>query len=186
MASNPGITNPGTSDDNALSLLSADGKPSGKKGDLLEGNKTPWLLPTSDFLNLDKYGAVLLPAIGASATILTFTVAQGRNCRVNQLGIDFTANGGAAFVQNFLPFQLQFSIVTDNPLQPLPDYGSFNYLPGAVSLPVPIAGLMLKEGQVVNVLVKNLTLAVTAQTLGARLLGYLYPKKREQRNGGFQ
>jgi hypothetical protein len=151
-----------------------------------EANRTPWLYQTSDFINFDKYGAVALPAIGTQATVLSFTVPNGRNGRITALGIDFTANGGAAFTQNVLPAQLTFSIQADQTASIFADYGAFNYLPGAVSLPVSIAGLMIKEGQIITVMVINNTIVATTQFLGARLLGYYYPKKREPSDSGYQ
>jgi hypothetical protein len=168
----------------------------------LEGNQTPWLLPTSDFLNLDKGpgngnatgpGSVALPAIGATAIILQFTVAQGRFGRVDSLGIDFVANGGVAFVPGVVPATLLFSITADT-VTPgaggaagaFPDYGQFSFLPGTVIRPTPIAGLMLLEGQTITVTVTNVSLAVTTQFVAARLKGYWYPKRRQPRSAGFQ
>jgi len=164
-------------------------------------NDTPWLNPTSDFLPFDKgpgsgdnsTGSVALPAIGATATILQFTVQGGRFGRVMALGIDFIANGGAAFTPSLVPAQLVFSITQDAVTQtgggmpaPFPDYGAFTFLPGSVILPVPIAGLMLKENQLVKVSVKNISVVVTTQFLAARLVGYFYPKRRQSPNAGFQ
>jgi hypothetical protein len=163
------------------------------QGSLDEGNLTPWLLPTSDFLNMDKFGSVALPAIGATATVLQFTVAQGRFGRVDSLGIDFVANGGVAFVPGVVPATLLFSITADT-VTPgaggaagaFPDYGQFSFLPGTVIRPTPIAGLMLLEGQTITVTVTNVSLAVTTQFVAARLKGYWYPKRRQPRSAGFQ
>lgn len=164
---------------NAVTSLAAKAK-------VPEASQTPWLLPPADFLNFDKYGAVALPAIAATATILSFKVPQGRNGRITGLGIDFTANGGAAFTQNVLPAQLTFSIGADQYAAAFADYEQFTYLPGAVSLPVSIAGVMVKEGQTITVTVTNNTIVATTQFLGARLLGYWYPKKREPQDAGYQ
>jgi hypothetical protein len=150
------------------------------------GNQLPWLYPPADFLSFDKFGAVALPAIAASATILSFTVPNGRNGRVTQLGIDFVANGGAAYVQGVVPAPLTFQIVHDAPAFPFPDYEGFLFSPGAVSAPTPINGLMLAEGQVINIKVMNNTIVVTTQFLSARLLGYWYSKNLEPKNMSYR
>jgi hypothetical protein len=143
------------------------------------GNLLPWLYPTADFLNLDKAGAVALPAIGSSATILSFKLPNGRNGKITQLGIDFVTNGGAVFNQGVIPFQLAFQIATDAKGYSFQDYESFFFSPGAVSAPTPINGLMIKEGQTIFVKVTNNSIVVTTQFLAARLLGYTYSKNLE-------
>jgi hypothetical protein len=140
------------------------------------GNLLPWLYPTADFVNFDKYGAVALPAIGATATILTFKVDNGRMGKITQLGIDFVANGGAAYTQGIVPAQLIFSIQADGKTS-FRDYEQFQFLPGAVSAPTPINGLMLREQQTITVTVKNVSIVVTTQFLSARVLGYTFSKK---------
>ena len=168
----------------------------------MPGNLTPWLFPTSDFLAFDKgpgtgdnaTGAVALPALTATSTVLQFTVPNGRNGRIAAIGINVVPNGGAAFVPGILPPQLAFSIAADQPPGAaagtvpgaFPDYGMFNFLPGAVIQPTPVAGLMIFEGQLITVTVTNLTLAVTTQFVAARLLGYFFPKKRQPKDAGYQ
>src|SRR5207302_1700004 len=72
------------------------------------GNLLPWLYPPADYKNFDKYGAVALPAIGTWADILVFSVEQGRAGKITQFGIDFVANGGAAYTQGLVTAQLKF------------------------------------------------------------------------------
>jgi len=157
------------------------------------GNLMPWLFPTADFLNFDKgpsagftgqvgatsgFGAVALPAIGASATILSFRIPQGRNAKITALGIDYVQNGGAAFTQGTLPAPLTFAIGVAGS-QMFADYESFNFSPGAVSSPIPISGLMAKENQTVFVRVTNNNIVVTTQFIAARVQGYSYSKNLE-------
>lgn len=143
------------------------------------GNLLPWLYPTADFRNFDKYGAVGLPAIGATAVILQFVVDNGRNGKITQMGIDFVivaASGAQVFTQGLVPAQLIFQIAANG--KPFKDYEQFPYSPGAVSAPTPINGLMLKENDVITVSVKNVSIAITAasQFLSCRLLGYNFSK----------
>jgi hypothetical protein len=141
------------------------------------GNMLPWLYPTADFRNFDKFGSVALPAIGATAIILKFTVDNGRNGKATQLGIDYVfVTGSAAYLQGSLPAPLTFSIQANG--KPFKDYEQFQFSPGAVSAPTPINGLMLKENDVITILVTNNTIVVTAGTqwLAARMLGYNFSK----------
>jgi len=152
------------------------------------GNLLPWLYPTADFLNLDKYNSVLLPAVSATAIILQFTVPPGRNGKITQLGIDVVAyvDGDAPFIQGVIPPQLTFSISTDQKGYKFQDYEAFNFVPGAVSAPTPINGLMIKENQTIYVKVTNNTLTLGQQVVGARVLGYLYSKNLEPKVLGYQ
>ena len=70
-------------------------------------NKAPWLFPPSDYINVDigptqgvgagaATGAVAIPAIGVTATILTYACPNGRYGRITALGIDFVLNGSSA------------------------------------------------------------------------------------------
>lgn|SRR5487761_78256 len=147
----------------------------------------PWLFPTSDFINVDKYGAVALPAIGATSKILTFKVPNGRNGKITGLGIDFQPNGALApnlFLQDVIPFQLTFSLTADG--VPFQDFGAFNYLPGSVSSPMGFAGLMLLEGQTIVLNVTNSSLGVTAQFIGGHVQGYYYSSKHSPSDLGYQ
>jgi len=155
------------------------------------GNLLPWLYPTADFKNFDKFNAVALPAVGAWSDILIFSVEQGRAGKITQLGIDFVANGGAAYTQGLASPTLLFFLgvngspaIAGRPGKPFADYApgssaapKFAFLPGAVSAPTPINGLMLRERDEVYVAVFNVSLVVTTQSLAARVLGYSFSKK---------
>lgn len=158
-------------------------------------NKAPWLFPPSDFVNLDigpsgnspYNGAVALPAIGATAIILTYTVPTGRNGKIIGLGIDFVANGAAGaalFTQGVVPPQLVFNILIDG--RPVKNYGNFAYLPGQVSSPDTISGITIQENQVVTITVENVSVTVAAQFVAARIQGYLYSKKLHPEIAGYQ
>lgn len=148
------------------------------------GNLLPWLYPTADFKNFDKFGAVALPAVSAWSDILVFSVEPGRAGKITQIGIDFVANGGAVYTQGLATAQLRFFIgvngspaIAGRPGKPFPDYANFLFLPGAVSAPTPINGLMLRERDEVHVAVFNVNVVVTTQSLAARLVGYSFSKK---------
>jgi hypothetical protein len=139
-------------------------------------NLFPWLWPTADFREFHKYGSVALPA--ATATVVSFTVPNGRNGRITGLGMDFQANGGAAFTQDVLPYELTFAILVNN--QPaFYDLASFNYLIGSVSVPFGLTGLLIKEAQTISLTVTNNAIAVGTQFVAAHFTGYFYGKQYE-------
>lgn len=152
-------------------------------------NQAVWLFPPADYLNLDvgpnpTTGAVALPAVGATSTILKYTVPNGRAAKIGAIGIDFILNAAAGtFTQGILPAQLLFSILIDN--KPAPGFEQFNFLPGAVSSPTGTAGFFLKENQALTITVKNISIAVTTQFLAARIQGYLIPMKKYQKLLGY-
>ncbi len=162
-------------------------------------NHAQWLFPSADFIDFEKgpvqgftgqaganggLGIVALPAIGSTATILQFTVPKGRNGKVTAIGIDFNANGGAAANPLSLPAPLTFTV--QEAQSPFADFGSFNYLPGSVGTPCPIAGLTLLEGQVVQVNVTNNSVVVTTQFVACRMQGYFYNKTLAPAKLGYQ
>ena len=190
--SGPGLPEATTA---AASSSSAGGGGSAGGGSGSAYNQATWLFPSSDFTNRDvgptqgvggdgATGAVALPIIGDTATILTYTVPKGRYGRITALGIDVQANSGAAFLQGVLPPELTFSIQIDG--RPVKGYEQFNYLPGTVTTPTPIAGIMLKENQVVTILVTNNTLVHSTQFVAARIQGYLFSKNLQAKHQGYQ
>ena len=154
------------------------------------GNIFPWLYPPVDSIELNKFGAVALPAVAGSATVLQFTVPRGRNCRIVRFGIDVTASGGAApFVVGIVPATLIFNFYRDASQgltgNLFPDFESFSFLPGSTILPVDLGmGLFAAENQVVTLIVNNISLTKTTQTVCARAVGYFYPKNREPKESG--
>lgn len=151
-----------------------------------QGNSTPWVFPSSDFLNFMKYGSVALPASGAApVTILSFKVPNGRYGKISAIGADFVANGGAAFTQGVVPAELSLTLAADG--VPFQDLGQFNYLPGAsASNPLAIAGLMIREGQLITLTVSNLTIVASTQFVEALVTGYYYSKNLQPKGMGYQ
>lgn len=155
------------------------------------GNSYPWLYPTGDFQNFDKYGTVALPAAAAQASIggtisnnaitnnaasnMPWYVPARFNGFIKTIALDFVANGGAAWTQGVLPPGLTFALFVNQ--APVFDYGSFAFSPGLVVAPSPIAGIHILEQNLVQMFVTNLTLANTTQFVEARVQGYYYGKQ---------
>lgn len=157
-------------------------------------NQAAWLLQPSSFLNIDKFGVVALPAIGATAEIVwdgsQFKIPSGRHAKITGIGIEFQPNGTTTadeiFQQDVFPFQLEFSLTTDAVGTAFGDFALFHYMPGSVSDPMGIAGLMVKESQTITLTVKNVSVVVATQFIGAHIQGYSYPKNLEPKNMGYQ
>ena len=138
----------------------------------------PWLYPPDQWTNLDLYGYVALPAIGAQANVLSFQVPLGQNGIINRVGNNFVGGGfneGAGGVT--------WQILVDN----APPPGATNYdlilgSLGSPANPTPIAGFRIFENQVLTLVVKNVNIVVAGQLSGGRLLGYLYPREMEETN----
>jgi len=150
------------------------------------GNTMPWVFPSSDFLNFQKYGTIALPGGGgAIGTIISFKVPNGRYGKITSLGIDFVANGGAGFTQGVLPAQLTLNLAADG--VPFQDFGNFTYLPGTASAPLAMSGLMIREGQLITLTVQNTGgIAVTTQFVEALIQGYYYSKNLQPKRMSYQ
>jgi hypothetical protein len=164
------------------------GAPSGAGGGQNVYNLAPWLILPSDFLDIDKYGAVALPAIGATGQILQFKIPSGRQAKITGIGMDFQANGATGtglYSQDVLPFQLEFTLTTDAIGTGFGDFSLFNYMPGSVSDPMGIAGLMCQEGQTITLSVENVSVVLAAPTqfIGAHIQGYSFPSVRNPKLG---
>jgi hypothetical protein len=157
-------------------------------------NRATWLWQPSNSQTLDvgpnsETGAIALPAIGDTATILTYTVPASRAGRVIAIGIDYQeATSGVPFQQGVVPPELTFSIQING--RPVQGFEQFNYLPGAVSAPTPLAGagIMLQENQTITILVTNNTLAagLTPSYVAARIQGYIFDKNLYPKKSGYQ
>lgn len=147
------------------------------------GNAYPWLYPTSDFQNFDKFGSVALPEATASATVgdgnldngnsLPFTVPKGYNGYIKAIAFNVEPNGSSnLWVPGVVPPQLIFVLYING--VPAADYGQVAYSPGRIFSPTPIAGVPIKEGNEVSVTVQNVSIAADTQFVMARLQGFYY------------
>lgn len=152
------------------------------------GDALPWVFPSSDFLNFMKYGTVALPSQGGNpAIIVSFKVPNGRYGKISGIGIDFVANGataGGLFTQGVLPAQLNFTLAADG--VPFQDLGNFTYMPGEASAPLGIAGLMIREAQLITLTVQNIGVTVATQFVEAMLTGYYYSKNLQPKGMSYQ
>lgn len=137
-----------------------------------------WLYPPDRWENLDVSNYVALPAIGAQATIVTFTVPNGRNGIIKKVANNFVGGGwteGSGVVT--------WEILADGaPPSGATSYNAILTSLGSPSNPVEIAGFRIFENQVITVVVNNISVVVAGQLSGARLVGFLYPRDMEDDN----
>jgi|HubBroStandDraft_6_1064221.scaffolds.fasta_scaffold756274_2 hypothetical protein len=159
------------------------GPPAPAPADSMQISRLPvWIEPPSQWENVDLLAYALLPAIGATVTILTYTVPIGRNGVIQKVANNFVGGGWTAGTGD-----LVWRILVDG----APPPGATNYDTildslGSPALPTKIAGFRIFENQTITVVLFNNPggpdggVIVAGQRTGARLLGYLYPREYEE------
>lgn len=137
--------------------------------------KPLWVDPPDQWENLDLFAYAVLPAIGASVTILKFQVPLGRNGVIKKVANNFVGAGWTEGTGAII-----WEILVDG----APPPGATNYDAilgslGSPANPVEIAGFRVYENQVITFVLNNISVAPGLQPVGARLIGWLYPKEQE-------
>lgn len=146
-------------------------------------------LPITNFMpaegeDFEAHGYVLLPAIGAQAVVVSVLVPEGRHGLIKRIANVFVG-GGFQEGQGGVVWQ----ILQDANQQPTPLVAPFfdNIVAslGSVSAPSEIDGIRIREAQLVQLIVKNVSIVVAGQFIGGRLGGYFYPVELDPAGGGF-
>jgi len=134
-----------------------------------------WLYPPVDWENLDQLNYVNLPAIAATATIISYTIPAGRHAVIQKVGNNFVGGGwveGSGAVT--------WAILVDGfPPPGATSYASILGSLGSPASPTGISGFRVFENQVLTLVVNNVSVVLAGQLAGGRLTGYLYPKDSE-------
>lgn len=140
-----------------------------------------WLYPPSQWENIDLIGYALLPAIGATVTILSFQVPLGRNGVIKAIANNFVGGGWVEGTGDVI-----WKLLVDGASPPNANsYGSIPASLGSPANPVAIPGFRIWENQVITLVGFNNPagpdggVIVAGQRLGARIIGYLYPRDSE-------
>lgn len=144
----------------------------------------PWLWPPAQWENIDLLSYALLPAIGATVVILTYTVPPGRNGVIQKVANNFVGGGWVEGTGDVI-----WRILVDGTPPPgATNYDSILASLGSPANPVRIAGFRIFENQVLTLVGFNNPagpdggVIVAGQRLGARLVGHLYPREYEEDN----
>lgn len=156
--------------------------PMGVVEDAANNTQTPQAvdLPLRNFVpmnweNFDQLAYVALPAIGASANVISFQVPIGRNGIIRKVANNFIGGGWVEGSGAVI-----WKILVDG--APPPGATSYNSILGSLGSPanpVEIAGFRVFENQVVTLEVDNISVVLAGQLSGGRLLGYFYPRDLE-------
>jgi hypothetical protein len=144
-------------------------------------SKPVWIDPPNQWLNIDQIAYGLLPAIGSTVVIISFQVPIGYNGVINRLACNFVGGGWVEGSGDVI-----WKVLVNNAAPPAAN--SYNSIPaslGSPANPVPISGFRIFENQLVTIVAFNNPagpdggIVVAGQRVGARLMGFLYPRELE-------
>ena len=137
---------------------------------------TIWPPPEREPIDLIAY--VALPAIGATATIVSLLVEPGYNAIIRAYANNFVGGGwteGSGAVT--------WQIAIDS--APVPGYDTIPASLGSPANPVyHPSGIRVQEGQTIALFVTNVSVVLAGQLSGGRLMGYYYPKEYDDPSRG--
>lgn len=122
----------------------------------------------------DQIGYITLPAVGATATILSFVVPDGFHGVIQRIGNVYVGGG---FTEGSQPPQLQWAITSNG--EPVRGYDAIPASLGSTANPSAVAGILIKEGTLIVLQITNNSLVVSSAFSGGRLGGYFYPTSLE-------
>jgi hypothetical protein len=142
----------------------------------------PWIYAPANFENLDKINYALLPAIGSTATIISFIVPPGRNGIVNKVACNFVGGGWVEGTGDIV-----WRILIDGTPPPgATDYDTILASLGGPAQPTGIAGFRIYENQTLTLVIFNNPggpnggVVVAGQRGGGRLTGWTYMREDEE------
>jgi len=132
----------------------------------------PWLAMPASGVPFNEVNYVALPAIGTEANVIRFVVPDGMNGAIRWIGNNLVA-GGWVEGSGTVVFRIEAdSVAIRNHENIISSLGN----PAAPSETAPIR---VHEGQVITLIVRNVSLIVAGQLCGGRLSGYFYSKEDE-------
>jgi hypothetical protein len=143
-------------------------------------------LPVQNFMApsgkpFEFHGGVTIPAIGASATVVSFVVPKGNNGFIRRIANVFVGSGftdfSGAIVWQILLDQVKGIVA--------PGFDNIIASLGSVSNPSPIDGIHIFELNTVALVVKNVSVVVSGQLIGGRLGGSFHSIPHEPPNLAF-
>jgi len=143
-------------------------------------------LPVQNFMPasgqpFEQAAYVAMPAIGVTATVLSFVVPKGYNGFIRRIGNVFVG-GGFQDGQGGIVWQILLDL---NKQIVAPNFDNITASLGGVSNPSAIDGIHIEEGNTVAITVKNVSVVVAGQLIGGRLGGSFIPINLEPANIAF-
>ncbi len=148
-------------------------------GDRVEVVQTPWInLPAGgqNFLEMNR-AQILLPAIGATVTVVTFPVPRRKNGAIEFIGNQFIGGGWVEGTGD-----LVWQLLADG--VPLQGYDSIIASIGTISSPANLgrSPSRIFENQVIELTARNVNIIVAGQVLLGLVRGKFYPLEQEGGN----
>jgi hypothetical protein len=172
-------------DANMVRGYSAEDMPSDNSSQGDRANLPPWMLQPTNWENIDQINYVLLPAIGATATILSYVVPPGRNGVIGKLANNFVGGGWVEGTGDLI-----WRVLVDG--TPPPGANSYDSIPASLGSPANPVGQVLGslfrifENQVLSLVAFNNPagpsggVVVSGQRVGGRFMGWNYPTDIEE------
>lgn len=140
----------------------------------------------NDGQSFDFGGSIGIPADSATpvfSVVFQFTVPQGKNGIIQRIAN--VINGGS-FVDfsGSLIWQIAQNLNSPGGNLIVPNYNNIRASYGAVAFPSEIAGIPIKENQVIALLVANINILPAGQTIAGRFGGFFYPVAEEPPTSG--
>jgi hypothetical protein len=132
----------------------------------------PWVEKPPGSVEFDQLNlaAVTLPAIGAQVVVVTFTVPRGMDGVIKRVSNQFVGGGWVEGTGDIV-WRIQ--------LDGLPARNYNNIIASIGSMTVPTnfgnGGILLKENQLVELILLNVAVVVAGQPLLGKLGGWFYP-----------
>jgi hypothetical protein len=131
-----------------------------------------WLKPSAASEAFDFVNYVALPSVGTESVIISFKVPEGRNGIIKRFGNVYV---GAGFTEG--AGALQWQLLHNN--VPIANYQNIPASLGATANPSEVASIRIKENELIQLVLNNLSLAVGGAFTGGRLGGWFYPVEEE-------
>jgi hypothetical protein len=131
----------------------------------------PWLVRPIGFLDFFEVNAITSPVVGASATVLTFTVPRGYDGVIEYLG-NYLTGGGFVDASG----DLVWRILADD--RAIKNFGNITTQLGNLLNPSPIR-IRIYSGQVIKFTLSHIANAALDDQCICLLKGYYYPRKGE-------
>jgi hypothetical protein len=134
--------------------------------------RPPWIEEPGSGEPFNYVNYVALPAIGATAVILDFTVPEGRNGAIKWIGNNFVGGGWVEGSGDVVWRILRDDGFIKNHENLLGSLGN----PAAPSETAPIR---IFENERIRMVIDNIGVIVATQLAGGRLSGWFYPRDEE-------
>lgn len=136
----------------------------------------PWIYPPAEFEPIDLVNYINLPAVGASAAIISVTIPTGHNGIIRGIGNNYVGGG---WVEGSGAVTWQIS--RDG--APVDGYDTILGSLGSPANPtIHPCGFRVFENQIVALVVSNVSVILAGQLSGGRLVGWYYPLEYEDPN----